>query len=76
MRHLVKLGYSTYQVLKAATSDGAKLFLSNPDFGIIEPQKKSNLLLLNKNPLKDIANTQDIHCIIKGDQLFYPTYLP
>lgn len=74
MENLVEMGYSNYEVLKAATSDGARLFLDQPDFGTVEPQMKGNLLLLNKNPLEDISNTQDIQCIIKGSQLFYPTY--
>lgn len=50
---LKNYGLSNFDILTGATYESSKLFLENPDFGIIEEGKKANLLLINGNPLEN-----------------------
>ena len=69
MELLVEYGYSNFEVLRAATLEGAQMILDTPDFGTIEEGKKANLLIVYGNPLDDISNTKNIRYIIKGNSL-------
>lgn len=74
MRMLYEMGYSEYEILKAATSVGAGLFLTDPKFGSINVDQRADLVLLKGNPLEDITNTRDIDLIIKSGQVYQPTW--
>lgn len=63
-------GLSNYEILSGATYNASKLFLDNPDFGIVAEGKKANLLLLNGNPLVDLAVVKTPEMIfLKGDRI-------
>jgi len=51
-------GLSNYAALEAATRNPALFFGTLDKTGTIEPGKSADLLLLDANPLVDIANTQ------------------
>lgn len=51
---LKEYGLSNFEILTGATYLSSKLFLKNPDFGIVEEGKKANLLLINGNPLENL----------------------
>jgi imidazolonepropionase-like amidohydrolase len=70
MRMLCEMGYSEYEILKAATSVDSKLFLTDPKFGAIDAGQKADLVILNSNPLENINNTSDIDLIIKSGQVY------
>ncbi len=74
MRMLYEIGYSEYEILKAATSVAAGLFLTDPKFGRINIAQMADLVLLKSNPLEDIKNTMDIELIIKSGQVYRPTW--
>lgn len=66
---LVRCSMTAYEALYAATVEPAK-FLGTIDCeGTVEIGKRAKLLILDKNPLDDISNTQGIYAVIK-DRLF------
>lgn len=57
---LFSAGLTPFEVLETATRVPAE-FLGNPqEWGTVEVGKRADLLLLNANPLDDIANTRQI----------------
>ena len=60
LQELARDGLSPYQVLRTATANPALYFGRAPEFGTIEPGKRADLVLLERNPLVDIANTRAI----------------
>lgn len=55
---LSQAGLSNFEVLKTATVNGAKFFNREHEFGSIKKGRSADLLLLDKNPLKNIANVR------------------
>jgi imidazolonepropionase-like amidohydrolase len=66
---LVRAGLTPMQSLQAATLNPAKFLGTEKDFGTIEKGKVADLLLLDANPLDDIANTKKINSVIYGGKL-------
>lgn len=64
MLEMHKAGVSLKQILASATINNAKAYGLEKFYGTLEPGKKANLLILNKNPLKDISSYNDIDKII------------
>lgn len=63
-------GMSNHMALKCATLTGAECLGMQSDLGSIETGKIADLIVLNKNPLDDIRNSNDILCVIKNGELF------
>ncbi|HLJ50579.1 MAG TPA: amidohydrolase family protein [Bryobacteraceae bacterium] len=63
-------GLSNFEVLKAATISGAQAIGYAHDLGSLEQGKLADLIVLNKDPLQDIHNTNTIRYVMKGGQLF------
>src|SRR4029077_6182899 len=59
LKLLTEVGFSPIQALQAASSKPAE-FLVTSDSGTIRPGAMADLLLLEANPLVDIANTRKI----------------
>ena len=55
--------------LRAATINAAKS-IHLDDTGLIKEGYIADLVILNKNPLKNISNTQDINTIVKGGKVY------
>ena len=72
---LVKAGLTPMQALQAATLNPARFLGTERDFGTIEEGKAADLLLLDANPLDDIANTRKIDSVVYGGRLFPRTAL-
>jgi len=67
---LVRTGCSPFEALQSATFNAA-IYLSKADkYGVVEPGHVADLVLLNGNPLEDIANTQKITGVILEGQYF------
>ncbi|MEI8187394.1 MAG: amidohydrolase family protein, partial [Candidatus Saccharibacteria bacterium] len=61
---LSKAGISNYEILKAATINGARFVDKEKSIGTVEEGKIANLLILGSNPLEDINNSKDISGVI------------
>jgi Tol biopolymer transport system component len=63
-------GFTPMEVLRAATLRGAEMIGFAQDLGSLEPGKLADLVVLDKNPLVDIRNTNSVHYVMKNGQLF------
>ncbi|MEP6821452.1 MAG: amidohydrolase family protein [Chthoniobacterales bacterium] len=71
-------GLSPMQILKCTTSNGARAFGGEigPKIGSIEPGKFADLVILNANPLDDIANASRIESVVKNGVIYPVDSLP
>ena len=67
-------GLSPMQILQSTTSTAAKAFggETGAKIGILAPGKFADLVVLNSNPVEDIARASDIHTVIKGGVVHAP----
>lgn len=63
MQDMVLAGMSPMQVIQAATRNGAE-FLRLADTGTLQAGKSADFLVLDANPLDDIANTRRIAAVV------------
>ena len=63
-------GMTPKEVLKAATIDGAKIIGFDQDLGSLEVGKLADLVVLVKNPLLDIRNTNTVRYVMKNGELY------
>ncbi|GAB3279350.1 amidohydrolase family protein [Parahaliea aestuarii] len=66
----VEAGLTPLQALQAATINGARFMRLGDDYGSISPGKRADLVVLEENPLEDIAATRAIHSLIRGGEVF------
>jgi len=69
MQMLQEVGLSPMQVLLSATRWAMEAWHKQAEAGTIEPGKRADLVILNRNPLEDIAATWDIDRVIKSGQI-------
>jgi imidazolonepropionase-like amidohydrolase len=67
---LVKAGLTPMEAIVAGTRNGAEAVGRLRDLGTIEEGKLADLVLLDANPLAEIANTQKIATVIANGRLF------
>jgi imidazolonepropionase-like amidohydrolase len=58
LRELVAVGLSPFEALRTATTNAALVLGAAGEFGIVAPGARADLLLLDGNPLADVANTE------------------
>jgi Tol biopolymer transport system component len=63
-------GMSNLEALRAATLNGAEAMGHAQDLGSIEVGKLADLVVLEKDPLQDIRNTNSIRFVMKNGELF------
>ena len=63
-------GLTNHEVLRSATIYGAQAIGYDQDLGSIEPGKLADLLVLNKDPLENIRNTNTIRFVMKGGDMW------
>ena len=70
MWSFVRGGMSPLEALKAATVTPATALGYIKDIGTLETGKLADLVILNADPLADIANTDDIDSVMLGGRLY------
>jgi len=63
-------GMTPREVLQAATIDGARIIGFDQDLGSLEAGKLADLVVLDRNPLDDIRNTNTIRYVMKNGELY------
>jgi imidazolonepropionase-like amidohydrolase len=58
MRRMTDAGMSTYDIIKSGTASVGYHFKSNDDFGTVAVGKRADLILVEGNPLEDLANIE------------------
>jgi imidazolonepropionase-like amidohydrolase len=67
-------GLTPLQVLRSATTNGARA-MGRTDIGAIAPGKHADLVLLDADPLADVANFSHADRVIKGGVVYDPKAL-
>ena len=55
MAHMLKCGFTPYEILNAGTKNVGEYFKGKDNFGTIEVGKRADLILVDGNPLKDLT---------------------
>ncbi len=64
----VECGFSNFDAIKTATTNPSEWFGNGYNKGYVAKGKQADLIILNKNPLDNIKNTQSIYKVIfKGN---------
>jgi len=63
-------GMTPLETLRCATLYGSRIVGRPGELGSIEPGKLADLVIMDKNPLDDIHNTNTIHWVMKNGELF------
>ena len=74
MRLMQDAGLTPLQVLRSATTGGAKA-MGRSDLGAIAPGKLADLVLLDADPLADVGNLSHASTVIKGGTVYDPAAL-
>jgi imidazolonepropionase-like amidohydrolase len=65
------LGIPPLDIIKAATLNGARIVSMEDELGTVEAGKLADFVILEADPLADIANTQAIEAVVKAGR-YYP----
>ena len=75
-RQMYQAGMTNAQILQASTINGAKAVGKAGEFGSIAVGKRADLLILNKNPLTDIANIKTSDVVINKGMIMPHSLVP
>lgn len=67
---LVEAGLTPLEAIKTATINPAKYFNLENELGIVKEGMWADLVLLDANPIENIANTKSINAVVKNGKYF------
>jgi hypothetical protein len=67
---LVRAGLTPLQALRAATWEPAQYLQATDSLGVVAPGKRADLVVLDANPLADIANSRKIHAVLANGRAY------
>jgi imidazolonepropionase-like amidohydrolase len=70
LQYFARAGIPPIEVLRIATQHGAAAVGAGDLLGSLEPGKLADVVLLDANPLDDIANTLTIWRVVAGGKVF------
>jgi len=70
LQRFVAAGFTPLEALQTATLNPARFFGMEDQLGTVAMGKMADLVLLDANPLADIANTQKIAAVIVNGRYF------
>jgi len=71
---LVDSGFTPMQAITIATRDNARFLSQSESLGTIAAGKLADMVLIEGNPLQNIANTQRVAMVIKNGQVMDTSY--
>jgi hypothetical protein len=69
LRNLEEAGLSRTEVIAAATGRAARELGKAESLGTLQPGKLADILVLNRDPLRDLSALRDITHVIKGGEI-------
>jgi imidazolonepropionase-like amidohydrolase len=75
MAYMQAAGLSPLEVLRTATTQGARALRMEKDLGDIEPGRLADLVILRADPLEDVKNLATAHRVIKDGVVYDPEEL-
>ncbi len=72
---MVEAGMTPREVLVAATGRAALVFSPEPELGTVAEGQLADFLILDADPLTDVANLRRIHRVVKGGVVLDPDEL-
>jgi Tol biopolymer transport system component/imidazolonepropionase-like amidohydrolase len=67
---MVQGGMSPHEALRCASLGGARYLGYDRDLGSLEPGKLADLIVLDRDPLADIRNSESIHFVMANGRLY------
>jgi imidazolonepropionase-like amidohydrolase len=72
MAYMQEAGLTPVEVLRTATTQGARALRMEKDLGDIEPGRLADLVILRADPLEDVRNLATAHRVIKDGVVYDP----
>jgi imidazolonepropionase-like amidohydrolase len=69
LEETVRAGLTPLEAITAATSSAARLLRQDGEWGTITTGKRADLVLLDADPIVDIANTRQINSVVVNGRL-------
>ncbi|HEX4332761.1 MAG TPA: amidohydrolase family protein [Usitatibacter sp.] len=72
MEYMTRAGLTPLEVLRSATTNGAKAMRMEREIGAIEKGRYADLVILDANPLASVDNLSHASLVMKGGKIFTP----
>jgi imidazolonepropionase-like amidohydrolase len=70
LTYMVRYGMTPLQAIESATRVGAELLGREADLGTVEPGRYADVIAVNGDPLRDVAELEKVVFVMKGGEVF------